>query len=120
MTVRAIVTTLLRGASSGARNQPALTKAAVVDLIQRTTSKERGLRKGWQVKAASWVKKVRIDRGDFKVGHMSQGRFQVLPHLRPRYFVPAELDKFDLKPYVVVEGPQKVADTGTGGHESAP
>ncbi|GLC39510.1 hypothetical protein PLESTB_001809900 [Pleodorina starrii] len=113
MTVRSLVTSLLRGASTGA--QQGFTKEAVVDLIQKAAAKDRGLRKAWQVKAASWVKKVHIDRGDVKVGHMSQGRFQVLPHLRPRYFVPADLDKFELKPYVEVEGLKKAAaDAGAG------
>ncbi|GIL83531.1 hypothetical protein Vretimale_10351 [Volvox reticuliferus] len=114
MTVRSIAASLLRGARTGARNQQAVTKEAVVDLIQNAASKDRGLRKGWQVKAASWIKKVHIDRGDVKVGFMSGGRFQVLPHLRPRYFVPADLDKFDLKPYVEIEGPRKAADPEAG------
>ncbi|KXZ46352.1 hypothetical protein GPECTOR_44g30 [Gonium pectorale] len=120
MSVRSLVTTLIRGASkqSGtSAQQQALTKEAVVELIQKATTRHRGLRKGWEVKAASWVKKVHIDRGDVKVGTYSRGRFEVLPQLRPRYFVPADLDKFPLKPYVEVEAAS--AKTGSAGASAA-
>ena len=81
-----------------ARAEPP-SKEAVAELIKQHTQKQQGLRKGWQVKAATWVKKMHVDRGDVKVGVMKNGRFQVLDSLRPRYLVP-DLNGCELKPYV--------------------
>ncbi|KAG2443148.1 hypothetical protein HYH02_009559 [Chlamydomonas schloesseri] len=105
MTVRSIVVSFIRGASKASRqHQGDIGREAVVDLIQQSAAKQSGIRKGWEVKAATWVKRVHVDRGDVKVGRLgTSGEFQVLPHLRPRYFVPADLDTFQLKPYVEVD-----------------
>ncbi|KAG2428054.1 hypothetical protein HXX76_012037 [Chlamydomonas incerta] len=110
MTVRSIVVSFIRGAGKASRqHQGDIGREAVVDLIQQSAAKQAGIRKGWQVKAATWVKRVHVDRGDVKVGRFEGGEFQVLPHLRPRYFVPADLDTFQLKPYVEVEKKAEVA-----------
>lgn len=69
----------------------------------------RGLRRGWQVAAAAWVKKAHVDRGDRKVGlHDAQGRFHIIEDLRPRYVVP-DLSATALRPYVAhykADGPK--------------
>jgi hypothetical protein len=79
-------------------------KEAILGLIQEHSAKlrpEGALRKGWQVGAASWVKKKHIDRGDVKVGlHSTKGTFHVIESLRPRYVVPS-LAGCALKPYVM-------------------
>eukprot|EP00798_Chlamydomonas_sp_ICE-L_P016934 gene16934-23206_t len=56
-------------------------------------------RKGWQVNAASWVKKMHVDREDVKVGIQQASRFVVVDDMKPRYVVP-DLSGFLLKPYV--------------------
>ncbi|PNH03944.1 hypothetical protein TSOC_009928 [Tetrabaena socialis] len=104
MTVRQMVAAFVRGAKQGPKD---VSREAVVELIQQSAASQSGMRKGWQVKAASWVKKVHVDRGDVKIGRMERGRFQVQPHLLPRYFVPENLETFELKPYVEVEAPPK-------------
>ncbi|KAG2487389.1 hypothetical protein HYH03_013958 [Edaphochlamys debaryana] len=111
MTVRSIVVSFLRGAGKEAGKTKDVTREAVMELIQKKAAADQpdGVRKGWQVKAASWVKKMHVDRGDVKVGRVVNGEFQPLAHLRPRYFVPADLDTFELKPYVEVEAPPKKA-----------
>ncbi|KAJ9532385.1 hypothetical protein V8C86DRAFT_2572194 [Haematococcus lacustris] len=60
----------------------------------------RGPRSGWQVKAAVWVKKMRVDRGTVHVARaVGPGHYQVDDSLRPRYVVP-DLVNTQLKPYV--------------------
>ncbi|KAJ9532776.1 hypothetical protein QJQ45_010892 [Haematococcus lacustris] len=55
---------------------------------------------GWQVKAAVWVKKMRVDRGTVHVARaVGPGHYQVDDSLRPRYVVP-DLVNTQLKPYV--------------------
>ena len=62
-----------------------------------------GVRKGWQVKAASWVKKMKhVSRGDVRVGlPVASGGFRVLDSLRPQFMVP-DLTGCQLKPYVAL------------------
>ena len=52
----------------------------VLDMIQRKIRLRQGeLRSGWMVKAAAWVKKRHVDRGDRKVGILTgPRRFQVI------------------------------------------
>ena len=52
----------------------------VLSMIQKKIRLRSGeMRHGWMVKAAAWVKKRHIDRGDKKVGLlMGQRRFQVI------------------------------------------
>lgn len=91
---------------------------AVMKMIQehqRRTIDLAGPRRGWQVKAAAWVKKWHIDRGDVKVG-FRQGRkgFHIVDSLLPRYVVP-DLEGFPLKPYVSeVEPKEDVSSKGGG------
>lgn len=100
MTVRSkIVGLLLRGPPS------APSKEAVLELIREHAAKQQGPRKGWQVKAAAWVKKMQVDRGAVKVGVVKNGQFTIIDSLRPRYLVPQDLDKFELKPYVQNDAP---------------
>ena len=71
-------------------------------------------RRGWEVKAAYWVKRQHIDRGDVKVGlHSTTGQFHVLKSLLPRYVVP-DLKNFPLKPYVAHLKPEDPTKTGKG------
>ena len=75
-------------------------KREVLDAIEDHGKKYSGPRSGWQVKAASWVKKMHVDRGHTEVGLMtSTGQFRVLDSLRPRFVVP-DLKDCKLKPYV--------------------
>lgn len=111
MTVRQIVTTFLRGAKQAGQGKQDIGREAVVELIQKAAAKQSGIRRGWQVKAASWVKKVHVDRGDVKIGRlMPGGRFAVDPALLPRYLVPEDLEKFELKPYVEIPAPKKAEE----------
>jgi hypothetical protein len=84
--------------------QKQTSKDGVIKAIMQTSSddrKYRGLRRGWQVKAASWVKKTHVDRGDKKVGLRSlSGSFHIIEDLRPRYIVPDEIHSTKLRPYV--------------------
>jgi hypothetical protein len=119
MAGRRLASTLLRkagGRASGAtgtpgdlaRSLPGHSREETLQAVQEASQQQASsVRRGWQVKAASWVKKVHVDRGDFKVGFVDPRtkQFERLPHLLPRYFVPAGLDSFELKPYVEVEGP---------------
>ena len=52
----------------------------VLSIIQKKIRLRPGeLRRGWMVKAAAWVKKRHIDRGDKKVGVFNQhGEFNIL------------------------------------------
>lgn len=89
-----VIRALMRGAQAPTREQ-------VMDMVRQHTQKlQEGPRRGWQVKAASWVKKVQVDRGDVKVGAFKDGRFQLFEHLLPRYLVPEGLSECELKPYV--------------------
>ncbi len=92
----------LRQFSAAAAAAP--TKERLLQLIQRKAnagSMRSGPRRGWQVKAAAWVKRAHIDRGDKKVGLFSatSGDFHIIEDLRPRYIVP-DLNACKLKPYV--------------------
>ena len=121
MAGRRLATSLLRragGRANGAtatlgdlaRLVPGPSREETLKAVQEASQEQAtAVRRGWQVKAASWVKKVHVDRGDVKVGYVDPktGHFEALPHLMPRYFVPAGLDSFELKPYVEVEGPAK-------------
>lgn len=104
--VRHVIFAALR---AGAQPPPSkgATKEAVLQLIKQHGAKQQGPRRGWQVKAASWVKKLEVDRGDVKVGRFGPDGFAVLPWLRPRYLVPADLDGSELKPYVAVARPKR-------------
>ena len=85
-----------------ASSQPiAPTKEAILRLVQRSAGRRTGPRRGWQVKAASWVKRAHVDRGDKKVGLFSSadGQFHIIEDLRPRYMVP-DLTGCALRPYV--------------------
>ena len=76
-------------------------KEAILKLIQRSAGRRSGPRRGWQVKAAAWVKRAHIDRGDRKVGLFSStdGQFHIIEDLRPRYVVP-DFTNCLLRPYV--------------------
>ncbi|KAG1667355.1 hypothetical protein FOA52_001415 [Chlamydomonas sp. UWO 241] len=92
------------GAAVGPASGPSAPSAdTVLRAIRGKTLRSktyRGLRRGWQVAAASWVKKVHVDRGDKKVGlHATDGRFHIIEDLRPRYIVP-DLSQTALRPYV--------------------
>mmetsp|Transcript_22572 Transcript_22572/g.40013 ORF Transcript_22572/g.40013 Transcript_22572/m.40013 type:complete len:99 (+) Transcript_22572:38-334(+) len=83
------------------KNAPS--KEEMMAKIYQHSQNQQGLRKGWQVKAAVWVKKMHIDRGDVKVGfHSRDGRFRVVEDLLPKYNVP-DLMNCELKPYVSIE-----------------
>ena len=70
-------------ASLGSRRSQ--TREAVLKAIDQHGSKLRGPRRGWQVKAAAWVKRAHVDRGDRKVGlHAADGDFHIIEDLRPR------------------------------------
>lgn len=87
----------LLAASSG---PIAPSKEAILKLIQRSAGRRSGPRRGWQVKAASWVKRAHIDRGDKKVGLFStDGKFHIIEDLRPKYIVPDFTNSL-LRPYV--------------------
>ncbi|MEW5316252.1 MAG: hypothetical protein WDW38_007633 [Sanguina aurantia] len=76
------------------------TREVIMDLIRDHAARFQGPRRGWEVRAASWVKKMPVDRGDVKVGLRTvSGDFRILDELRPRYIVP-DLTDFELKPYV--------------------
>ena len=104
MTVRQFIFAALR---SKAQQVPG--KEALLELVNKHVAKQKdGPRRGWQVKAATWVKKLHVDRGDVKVGRAGvDGRFQIAQELRPRYMVPAGLASFELKPYVQIPGVDK-------------
>lgn len=75
-------------------------REVIMDLIRDHAARFQGPRRGWEVRAASWVKKMPVDRGDVKVGLRTvSGDFRILDELRPRYIVP-DLTDFELKPYV--------------------
>ena len=76
-------------------------KESILRLVLRSTSRRLGPRRGWQVKAAAWVKRAHVDRGDKKVGLFSamDGQFHIIEDLRPRYVLP-DLTGCNLKPYV--------------------
>ena len=81
-------------------------KEAILKLVREhskklSTSGSEASKKGWQVKAATWVKKLHVDRGDVKVGlHSTTGTFHIIDSLKPRYVVP-DLTDCKLKPYVM-------------------
>nr|8A22_AF Chain AF, mL41 [Polytomella magna]8APN_AF Chain AF, mL41 [Polytomella magna]8APO_AF Chain AF, mL41 [Polytomella magna] len=82
------------------KNAP--TREEVLKKVYEHAQQQQGLRKGWQVKAASWVKKIHVDRGDVKVGLRGRdGQFHVIDDLLPKYVVP-DLKNFELKPYVAL------------------
>ncbi len=91
------------GSSSSSGSAP--DKQAILKLIKDHSQKQHPggdvPRKGWQVKAATWVKKMHVDRGDVKIGlHSTTGTFHIINSLKPQYVVP-DISDFKLKPYVM-------------------
>lgn len=88
-------------------------REAVIKAIQQSSAKLTGPRRGWQVKAAAWVKKAHVDRGDKKVGLHSTTGFHIIEDLRPRYIVPDFTD-CKLRPYVAHYKPTNKGSSASG------
>jgi len=102
-----------RGMKSSARRREGPPDRELVQeaVAAYTNRQQKGPRSRWQVGAASWVKKMHVDRGDVKVGvHAGNGKFVVLDSLKPNFVVP-DLSDCKLRPYVSKAPPDPAASS---------
>lgn len=90
--------------------KPGPTVEEVRKAIHEHSQEYKGPRQGWQAKAASWVKKMHVNRGHVDIGSIRGGKYVVDEALLPKFVVP-DLKDFSLRPYVVKYDMKKAASS---------